>query len=283
MASIPGGPADKLGNEYERLWAVQHLLELLSGRALSVTVEPLGDDERGAEFWVRRPDGTREAHQVKRENGSKGGWSAADLLAKGVIRNARFQLDRGPEHRFVFVSGDKAPLLDALQERAKRGDGAAVFYTHAIATDPKSKRLKTEFENLCRYLELDPSTPAGLEDAYSFLQRFHTRVEDKNALRWRVEDMASRWVTGNPADVTTALERFVTSNTTMGRELRDTHVIEALPSGSRPRDLRPTRSTLPAAELMLPLQSLRSPSWHASTAQSHPIIPASATGCWPRA
>jgi hypothetical protein len=61
---------------------VRHLLELFSGRALSVRIEALGEDEIGTEFWVCRPDGTREAHQCKRENGSKGKWSAADLESR---------------------------------------------------------------------------------------------------------------------------------------------------------------------------------------------------------
>ena len=46
MASIPGGRADKQGNEFERLWTVRHVLELISGKHLSVRIECLGDDER---------------------------------------------------------------------------------------------------------------------------------------------------------------------------------------------------------------------------------------------
>ena len=63
MASEPGGRADKLGNEFEKLWAVRHLIDLVAGTAVSVRIECLGDDEKGTEFWVVRPDGTREAHQ----------------------------------------------------------------------------------------------------------------------------------------------------------------------------------------------------------------------------
>src|SRR4051794_39184317 len=107
MASISGGPADKLGNEFERLWTVRQVIDVLAGQAVSVRIEPLGDDERGAEFWVDRPNGTREAHQTKRENASKGNWSVADLEGKRVITNAQYQLRRDRAYRYMFISGDK--------------------------------------------------------------------------------------------------------------------------------------------------------------------------------
>src|ERR1044071_4412011 len=105
MASEPGGRADKLGNEFERLWTVRHLIQLLAGSAVSVRIESLGDDERGTEFWVGRPDGTREAHQCKRENASEGRWSVAALEAKRVISNAKFHLNPLPAWLFCFFCG----------------------------------------------------------------------------------------------------------------------------------------------------------------------------------
>src|SRR5262249_22518736 len=38
MASESGGRADKLGNEFERLWAVRHLIEILAGKAAAVGI-----------------------------------------------------------------------------------------------------------------------------------------------------------------------------------------------------------------------------------------------------
>jgi hypothetical protein len=145
MASITGGPADKLGNEFERLWTVYHLVEVIMGRAVSVQVEALGDDEKGTEFWVARPGGTREAHQCKRENGSRGNWTIADLQGKRIIANAKFQLSRSPEHGFVFASGDKAGSLSDLIERANRGDGPQQFFD--LAVGGSSKSLRSELDN----------------------------------------------------------------------------------------------------------------------------------------
>jgi hypothetical protein len=44
MAMEAGGRADKLGNEYERLWVVRQLLLVLQGEAFSVLWEGLGGE-----------------------------------------------------------------------------------------------------------------------------------------------------------------------------------------------------------------------------------------------
>ena len=149
MASEPGGRADKLGNEFERLWAVRHLIEVIAGKAMTFRIEALGDDEKGTEFWVSRPDGIHEAHQCKRENGAVGKWSVADLGANGIISTAKFQLDRDPSYRFLFASGDKATHLSDLSERSARCDTPGDFVAYLTTT---SAGLKSEFSTLCRHL-----------------------------------------------------------------------------------------------------------------------------------
>ena len=72
MASEPGGRADKLGNEFERLWTVRHLIQLLAGRAVSVRIEALGDpvktpDDRAVSFMA--PFGGYKDSGLGRENG----------------------------------------------------------------------------------------------------------------------------------------------------------------------------------------------------------------------
>jgi hypothetical protein len=232
MASDPAGRADKLGNEFERLWAVRHLIELVSGRAMSVKIEALGDDERGTEFWVDRPDGTREAHQCKRENGTTGRWSVADLEAKRVITNAQVQLGGDPRHRFIFASGDKVTHLSDLAERSHRCDNPAEFVEFLATT---SRGHAREFNNLCQRLGLDPVRPQDSAKALDFLRRFRPQVVDKNSLRDEVEELASRWVSGEPRDVVAALKDLVDES--IGRTLREADVVARLPAGSRPRDL----------------------------------------------
>ena len=232
MASEPGGRADKLGNEFEKLWAVRHLIELFAGTAVSVRIECLGDDEKGTEFWVVRPDGTREAHQCKRENASRGRWSVATLEAKRIISNAKLQLGRALAHRFVFVSGDRAPHLADLCERATTCESASDFREHSVTT---SQELLREFRALCSYLKLDPDESPDIERALDFLRRFRPLGEDKLALRGTVEALAAAWFTGDPATAVAALKDLL--DRSIGRTIRASDVISALPDGIRPRDL----------------------------------------------
>jgi hypothetical protein len=232
VASVPGGRADKLGNEFERLWAVRHLIELVAGKASAVSIESLGDDEKGTEFWVTRPNGTREAHQCKRENASAGRWSVAALEAKRIISNAKFHLDRDPMCRFIFVSGDKAPHLADLCERAGMCESASEFRAHSVTT---SRQLLDEFRALCSYLKVDADEPGGIGQALDFLRRFRPLSEDKLTLRGQVEDFAAAWLTGDPALAVAALKDLVDKS--IGLTIRADDVVRALPDGIRPHDL----------------------------------------------
>ncbi|MCU1233764.1 MAG: hypothetical protein JWP63_1731, partial [Candidatus Solibacter sp.] len=232
MASEAGGRADKLGNEFERLWAVRHIIELLSERATSVLIEPPGDDERGTEFWVGRPDGTREAHQCKRENGTVGNWSAADLETKKVISNAAFQLRRDPSHCYFFVSGDKVTHVYDLTERARSYENPAVFRAEALTSSGHQR----DFQTICRVLALHPDEPADLLNLFDILRRLHFRIADKEGLRNDVEELAHRWIDGDPRIAVAALKDL--ADKSIGRTLRVDDVISHLAALSiRPRDL----------------------------------------------
>jgi hypothetical protein len=232
MASEGGGRANKLCNEFEKLCAVQHLIELVAEKALAVGIEYLGDDERGTEFWVKRPDGVREAYQCKRENASEGRWPVSTLGTKGIISNAKFQLDRNRAYRFVFVSGDKAPHLADLCERATTCENPSDFRKYSVTT---SGQLLREFQTLCSYLKLDPDDAAGIEQALDFLRRFRPMIEDKLALRGKVEDSAGAWFTGDPVKVVGALKDLC--DRSIGLTIGAAEVIKALPDGASPRDL----------------------------------------------
>jgi hypothetical protein len=181
---------------------------------------------------VVRPDGTREAHQCKRENASGGRWSVAKLEAKRIISNAKFQLDRDPAYRFVFVSGDRAPHLADLCERATTCESASDFREHSVTT---SRDLLDEFRALCSYLKLNADKLSDVERALNFLRRFRPLGEDKLALRGTVEALAAAWFTGDPATAVGALKDLIDRR--IGRTIRASDVVSALPDGIRPRDL----------------------------------------------
>jgi hypothetical protein len=98
----PGGEAEKLGNHYEGAWIAWQLLEVLAGRAQSVTIEELGEIGEGVEFTLRRLHVT-EVHQVKRQRGSANYWHLGDLRSEGVLEAAHRHVADGREFHFVSI------------------------------------------------------------------------------------------------------------------------------------------------------------------------------------
>ena len=109
-----GGLGDKLGNRYEGRWLAFKLLSLLKEKIRSITVEAIGDDERGVDLWITQKDGVRQAHQCKARNASEEYWSIGALAARGILQNLKYQLDRDPDHQFFFVSSVGSELFNDI-------------------------------------------------------------------------------------------------------------------------------------------------------------------------
>lgn len=120
MSSLSGGPAEKAGGNYETLWGVSAMLEVLHGKADRIRIEEPRVD--GAEFWIER-DGSREYWQVKRQLISQATWTLNALAGAGVL--AFFIEQRRAGHRCVFASITDAPELRTLAERAHDAATAA--------------------------------------------------------------------------------------------------------------------------------------------------------------
>lgn len=221
MAVEPGGRANKLGNEYERLWGVLQLLHVVGGEATSVLPEGLGPDEKGVDVWVRQTDGKRVAYQCKRENGTKGKWSIADLQREGILANARYQLDRGNEYRFAFVSSDPAPILSDLCERTERCNNDLAIYAKYSATT--SAAHSKAFKQISGYLGFDSANPHDQARIFDFLRRTEIvsfdrgRQAEKEVRAW-----ARLTVEGDPRTILSELGDFLIKN--IGNELYGDHI-----------------------------------------------------------
>ena len=126
--TLPGGPADKLGNRYETWWTVSALVRMLHGDADAIRIEVPGVDK--AEFVVTT-GAYREFHQVKRSH-PNGKWSLAALRADGLV-SAIGRILAGNQNRFVFASGSDAHELVKLSEAAaarSRSRNSRVFSSH---------------------------------------------------------------------------------------------------------------------------------------------------------
>ncbi|MFJ5228790.1 hypothetical protein ACIQBJ_02715 [Kitasatospora sp. NPDC088391] len=124
MAPRPGGESDKFGNRYEGAWTVRQALDVLLGKARSITLEPLSPLGDGVEFVCHRDNGV-QAHQVKRQNRNANSWTVLSLREKGIWENLRLHVDAG--RTFHFISTIPAGIVEELTDRARRADNATVF------------------------------------------------------------------------------------------------------------------------------------------------------------
>jgi hypothetical protein len=245
MAAEPGGRADKLGNRYERLWAVQQLLLTLSGEVQSVQVEPPESDAHGVDVVVVRANGVREGHQCKRENGSDGKWTIGALNRENVLTNARRFIAQSVNHRFGLVSSDSPIDLRDLAERTTRcNDDADDFFRNPVQASP---RLAKAYAQFCEYLGYSVVNDAHRREAFGLLQSFDYFPFDKTRNEREVQTLARLWVQGDPRSVIDVLSGLVEHS--LGKELHANDVRADLHGRDlKPRDLRGDPELLPAIE-----------------------------------
>ena len=170
--TLPGGPADKLGNRYEKWWTVSEFVRMLHGDTEAIRIEPPG--VKKAEFVVT-VGSRREFHQAKRSHPS-GKWSLATLGADGLLQAIGEQL-AGNDDRFVFVSGSDARELAELCEAASHAESAEEFERDFLAAKGRKKR----FKKLLDYWECDLAT------AVERLRRIEVRTIGERQLERQVQ------------------------------------------------------------------------------------------------
>ncbi|MFI5399329.1 MAG: hypothetical protein ACHQ9S_27690 [Candidatus Binatia bacterium] len=227
-----GGRADKLANEYERLWVVNLALDVLHGDAAWIYWEPAGDQGQGVELRLGLLNRQIEVHQCKKENGTTGKWPPSSL--EKVLRAAKVQLGRPDVNRFVFVSRDRAPELADLAERSHHcSNDPSVFIETSLSSEPHRKA----FSQLCAIWELDRSNQREAAEVLRLLQCLQFRVWDDSD-PGQLERFATRLTKGRGRDVIASLGNFLIchlGNFVYADDLRR-HLKD---SGYPPLDLRP--------------------------------------------
>ena len=169
--TLPGGPADKLGNRYEKWWTLSEFVRLLRGETESIRIEDPVVDK--AEFVVET-GAHRELHQVKRSH-PNGKWSLAALRSDGLLEEIGHQLQDNDD-RFVFASGSDARELADLCEAARDAESAEEFECAFLAAGGR----RAHFKALCDCWTCD--APAAIER----LQRVEVRTIDERELEDKV-------------------------------------------------------------------------------------------------
>ena len=188
--TLPGGPADKLGNRYEKWWTLSELVRMLGGETEAIRIEDLGVDK--AEFVVTT-GARRELHQAKCSHPS-GKWSLATLRAEGLLQAIGKQL-AGNDDRFVFASGSDARELAELCNAARDAESDVEFERHFLEAAERRKR----FEKLRECWACDVPT------ARDRLRRIYVHTIDERELRDKVSWGVAALFLANPAAVVAEL------------------------------------------------------------------------------
>ena len=165
---FPGGIADKLGNEYERKWAVCKLLEVVAAHATSIRYEGLPKDFHGFEFKLRRPNHS-EWHQTK-ITAPSGNWTLNALEREGVVDAFKRRLSADATARCVFVSQDPARQMRELCDKAQMANDVQEFLNVV------SKKDKESFDGLAKIWD------AAERDVFEWLSRYEFRTESRQTL-----------------------------------------------------------------------------------------------------
>jgi hypothetical protein len=200
-----GGIADKIGNRFEARWLTLELLGLLSGKAASVTIEKIGDDEQGFEFLVEQAD-VSVWHQCKRQT-SAVSWTINALAAEGIIANFSGKLGITSANRCVFVSTDVAKQIKLLEEKRRISTSLKEF------EDALAQSEITYWQNLKDHLAVDG------EGALDWLAHceFHTVSEDM--LELMVAHRVAFWFDGHPDVIVSAIRAWVEEDATINRPI----------------------------------------------------------------
>ena len=170
--TLPGGPAAKFGNRYEKLWTLSELVRMLRGETDSMRLEVPGLD--GAEFVVQN-GAQKEFHQAKRSHPS-GSWSMATLASAGVLPSIG-NLLRDNDHRFVFASGSDSRELADLCEAAADAESIGEFEDEFLAAETRAVPHK----RLLREWNLDELS------VWKMLRRVAVHTIDDNELEMKVK------------------------------------------------------------------------------------------------
>ena len=194
---LPGGPSDKAGNRYEYLWTVRCMMRVMKGEADSIHLEPAGDGGKGIEFTVQTSSGP-EHHQVKRQLTGKGVWPLSELESRGVLSHF-YQKLQDPRSSCAFISSHAAHPLDELEQRAKDSSSWEDFEANFISSNGWNNKFN-ELHN--RWSSQDR------EETYNRLKRVSVRMIDEDELRESAEFGLEALVSGEPANVLSAVLDF---------------------------------------------------------------------------
>lgn len=219
MSALPGGSADKLGNEYEGWWTLLRIGDLLTGKAARIRLEPPVPEGAGIEFWIDE-HGTRWCEQAK-DAPAGGSWTIGRLTREVVLASVQEHLANGCDVRLVLSSA--ATVLTGLSSRAAKSVTVAEFH------DVLNAEEVGELANVTAVWGTDADT------TWRYLRHVHVEHLPRDALRRLVHLTYERLVQGDPEAAVDALGGWLTGH--LQEVLTATEIWDFLSAAGFPRRL----------------------------------------------
>lgn len=207
-----GGRADKLGNRYELNWVVLKFIDIIAEKIEAIKIEPIGEEEKGVDVWIRYKDGHKEAQQCKGRNGSKEYWDLSDLNQKGILRSWKEHLEREPQIKVSLVSPLTFTNLSDLIYRAKTNDNTQSFIDYQIKTSSSIKRM---FESYVKYFGL--SIEEDISKIINFLSRTIIRQEPYPENEEFIKDKIGQYFVGDTVGIKSKFIDFILGGENYGK------------------------------------------------------------------
>jgi hypothetical protein len=189
---LPGGATDKYGNRYEGRWTAFCMAQILDENACSIRFEPVGADDKGFEFWLRKKNGI-EYHQVKRQKSRSGSWTLLNLSDEGILHNFLRKLLDNSNNYCIFISTQAAYELDDLADKARRSACFEEFKTKFLESEEHSSK----FARLCQIWD----NRLREEKAFELLKRIKVETISEDTLQTAVANSIKPLVVGDPLAV----------------------------------------------------------------------------------
>ncbi|WP_276355744.1 hypothetical protein [Cohnella caldifontis] len=213
-----GGRADKSGNRFEIRWTIYQILEVLDEKLDYITLEALGDDERGVDIWIGKKNGIREAQQCKGRNASKEYWDYGTANARGIFANWKFQLERDESNTVALVSPLAFTLLEDLITRAKNTNNIPQnFYHNQILN--ASRELKDFFSNFCKSMDINPEEEADLIKCISLLKKISYRQIPDSELKELILSKINYLLLGDEENIYETMVTWVIDGDILGKHI----------------------------------------------------------------
>lgn len=170
MSFEAGGRTDKAGNRFEIRYFILQLLKVIEEEIRSVTLEALGDDEKGTDIWIENKNGTRESQQCKGRYANNDNWNFSAMDQYEIFKNWKYQLDRDNNFFVSLVSPISFIVFEDLIKRAKNtSDNPRDFYENQVKKSD-DKMIKC-YSNYCKRMKLNPEDERDLIQSIDYLNR----------------------------------------------------------------------------------------------------------------